>query len=95
MRSHKLKGIIDDSGNLIIPEKIDLPAGEVEVILLEKNASIEPPKEITLAESPTPPEKPEYRIKALKSLLENAPPLPPDFDPDRAKWEYLKEKHNL
>jgi hypothetical protein len=67
----------------------------VDIILLEKNASIESSKEITCTESPTPPKKPEYRIKALKSLLENAPPFPPNFDPDRAKWEYLKEKHDL
>ncbi|WP_375505150.1 hypothetical protein [uncultured Nostoc sp.] len=31
----------------------------------------------------------------LKCLFENAPPTPPDFDPDQARWEALKEKHNL
>jgi hypothetical protein len=35
------------------------------------------------------------QVKSLRELLENAPPVPPDFDPDEARWEALKEKHNL
>jgi len=34
-------------------------------------------------------------IPILKEWLESTEPDPSDFDPDQAKWEYLKEKHNL
>jgi hypothetical protein len=34
-------------------------------------------------------------IPGLKQWLEQSPPVPPDFDPEQAKWDYLKEKHNL
>lgn len=44
--------------------------------------------------SPKQSKKREYKVQALKHLLENAPPTAPDFDPEQAKWEYLKEKHN-
>lgn len=36
-----------------------------------------------------------YRTNPFRDLLENAPPVAPGFDPEQAKWEYLKEKHNL
>ncbi|NER96512.1 MAG: hypothetical protein F6J86_22140 [Symploca sp. SIO1B1] len=45
--------------------------------------------------TPKQSKKREYKVQALKDLLENAPTTPPDFDPEQAKWEYLKEKHNL
>ena len=35
------------------------------------------------------------KIKALQNWFEKTQPAPPHFDPDQAKWEYLKEKHNL
>ncbi|BAZ87299.1 hypothetical protein [Dolichospermum compactum] len=43
------------------------------------------------------PETPKRRtkIKTLQNWFEKTQPAPPDFDPDQAKWEYLKEKHNL
>jgi hypothetical protein len=37
----------------------------------------------------------ECDIPILKEWLEKTEPAPPDFDADQAKWEYLKEKHNL
>jgi hypothetical protein len=42
-----------------------------------------------------PKKKIQYRTKAFRDLLENAPPVPADFDAAQAKWEYLKEKYNL
>jgi len=62
----------------------------VEIIILQSNKA--PIKEDS---TPEPPQQREYKVQALKDLLENASPIPPDFDPDQAKWEYLKEKHNL
>ncbi|NJL37309.1 MAG: hypothetical protein HC840_01975 [Leptolyngbyaceae cyanobacterium RM2_2_4] len=90
MQAYKLKGTINASGQLIITEPIEIPAGEVEVIILQ-------PSKVLTEQVPTSdaPKKREYKVQALRDLLENAPPTPPDFDPDQAKWEYLKEKHNL
>jgi hypothetical protein len=90
MQAHKLKGTIDESGRLIITEPIEIPAGEVEVIILQANQA--PTEQVPVSEAP---KKREYKVQAFKDLLENATPTPPDFDPDQARWEALKEKHNL
>ena len=94
MQAYKLKGAINQSGHLIIMEPIELSPGEVEVIVLQsfpiedKIASSEEPQATT-------PKKRKTIVKAFQDLFENTEPAPPDFDPDQAKWEYLKEKHNL
>ena len=43
------------------------------------------------------PEKPkrQTKIKALQGWFEKTQPTLSDFDPDQARWEALKEKHNL
>lgn len=87
MQAYKHKAIVNESGELVFKEPINITPGEVEVIILQSTA--------TTTEIPKQPKKREYKVQALKDLLENAPPTPPDFDPDQAKWEYLKEKHNL
>ncbi|MDF5723996.1 MAG: hypothetical protein PUP91_26735 [Rhizonema sp. PD37] len=87
MQAYKLNATIDESGNLVIDEPLNIAPGKVEVIILQPSTR----KSLT----PSQPKKREYKVQALKDLLENAPPTPPDFDPDQAKWEYLKEKHNL
>ena len=87
MQAYKLHGKLDESGQLTLTESIHLPPGDVEIIILQPT--------VTTTRTPDQPKKREYKIQALKDLLENAPPTPPDFDPDQAKWEYLKEKHNL
>lgn len=87
MQAYKHKAIVNESGELVFQEPINITPGEVEVIILQSTA--------TTTETPKQPKKREYKVQALKDLLENAPPTPPDFDPDQAKWEYLKEKHNL
>jgi len=94
MQAYKLKGKIDAAGNLVITEPVNIPPGDVEVIVLQevrvvKNATV--PK--TESQPEVPKKKLQSRVKSLRELLENAPPVPPDFDPDEAKWEYLKEKH--
>ena len=96
MQAYKLKGKVDDAGNLVITESVKMLPGDVEVIVLQ---TVENVASSTVPESELQPETPQqkvqYRTKAFKDLLENAPFVPPDFDPDQAKWEYLKEKHNL
>jgi hypothetical protein len=90
MQAYKLKGAIDQSGHLIITEAIEIPAGDVEIIILQSSKA-----PIEGISAPEVSKQREYKVQALKDLLENAPPTSPDFDPDQAKWEYLKEKHNL
>ena len=87
MQAYKLNAIIDESGNLVIDEPLNIAPGKVEVIILQPNSR--------KSETPEQPKKREYKVQALKDLLENAPPTPTDFDPDQAKWDYLKKKHNL
>jgi hypothetical protein len=94
MQAYKLKGAIDKSGHLIITEPIEIPAGEVEVIVLQSSPTED---KITSSEEPqtTTPKKRRTSIKAFQDLFENTEPAPPDFDPDQARWEALKEKYDL
>jgi hypothetical protein len=94
MQAYKFKGKIDSSGNLVITETVNLPPGDVEVIVWQV---AETHDNITVSASEPLPETPKTksRVKAFEGLFENAPSVPPDFEPDQAKWEYLKEKHNL
>ena len=94
MQAYKLKGKIDPSGNLLITEPVNLPPGNVEVIIWQATDTLD---NTTSPASEPAPETPRRRskIKALQNWFENAPPVPVDFDADQAKWEYLKEKHNL
>ncbi|MBW4632835.1 MAG: hypothetical protein KME30_13340 [Iphinoe sp. HA4291-MV1] len=94
MQAYKLKRKVDTAGNLVITEPVQIPAGDVEVIVLQ---AVETAANSTVLETESQPETPKRksRVKAFEGLFENAPPVPPDFDPDQAKWEYLKEKHNL
>ncbi|MEH2299159.1 MAG: hypothetical protein V7K88_08960 [Nostoc sp.] len=94
MQAYKLKGKIDSAGNLVITEPINLPPGDVEVIVLQ---AIEKLDNITVLASEQQTEIPKRRTKinALQNWFEKTQPAPPDFDPDQAKWEYLKDKHNL
>lgn len=96
MQAYKLKGKIDSAGNLVIAEPV-MPPGDVEMVIWQvvevtANATI-----VSENESPKVTDKREVEcsIPILKEWLENTDPVPPNFDPDQAKWEYLKEKHNL
>ncbi len=94
MQAYKLKGKIDPSGNLVITETVNLPPGDVEVIVWQTTEMFDnTTTSASELRSETPKRK--SRVKAFEGLFENAPPIPPNFDPDLAKWEYLKEKHKL
>ncbi|MEH1863926.1 MAG: hypothetical protein V7K69_02625 [Nostoc sp.] len=90
MQAYKLNTTIDESGHLIIDEPLNIAPGKVEVIILQPVPSLETPTE-------SQPEKPkrQTKIKALQGWFEKTQPTPSDFDPDQARWEALKEKHNL
>ncbi len=94
MQAYKLKGKIDITGNLVITEPVKMLPGDVEVIVLQVIETVE---NATVPETESQPETPKRksRVKAFEGLFENAPPVPSDFDPDQARWEALKEKHNL
>jgi hypothetical protein len=96
MQAYKFKGTIDHSGHLVIHEPIIVPPGEVELIVW---ASEPLPENVISLESSSSTLKPKREVECdipiLKEWLEKTEPAPPDFDADQAKWEYLKEKHNL
>lgn len=96
MRADKIKGKVNDAGNLTIAESVKLPPGDVEVIVLQTVETVDSSiKSETELQPAKPKRKVECSIPILKEWLEKTEPASPDFDPDRAKWEYLKEKHNL
>lgn len=103
MQAYKVKGKIDPTGHLIIAEAIDLAPGDVEVIVLQslqtmterKNVD-QPNIEVTTPDpTSTSIRQVQCEIPRLKQWLEQSPPVAPDFDPEQAKWDYLKEKHKL
>ncbi|WP_066376733.1 MULTISPECIES: hypothetical protein [unclassified Anabaena] len=94
MQAYKLYAKIDESGHLIIDQPLNISPGIVEVIILQPIASTE---SSTAASTEPQADKPKRKskVKAFAGLFENALPVPPDFDADAARWEALKEKHNL
>ncbi|KAF3886556.1 MULTISPECIES: hypothetical protein [Nostocales] len=94
MQAYKLNATVDDSGHLIIDEPLNMAPGRVEIIILHSNSPVE-----TAIENQPQPAKPkrvvECSIPILKEWLESTEPTPSDFDPEQAKWEYLKGKHHL
>ena len=96
MQAYKLKGKIDAAGNLVIAEPIKMPPGDVEVIVLQ---AVEAVASSTVPETESQPAKPKRKVQCsipiFKEWFENTEPTPPDFDPEQARWEALKEKHNL
>ncbi|WP_226889295.1 hypothetical protein [Nostoc sp. MG11] len=96
MQAYKLNATIDESGHLIIDEPLNIAPGTVEVIILQPVPSLESPRENQTQSQPVKQKRiVECSIPILKEWLESTEPTPSDFDPDQAKWEYLKEKHNL
>ncbi|NJL09367.1 MAG: hypothetical protein HC908_01560 [Calothrix sp. SM1_7_51] len=94
MQAHKLKGKIDDAGNLVITDLVTMPPGDVEVIVLH---SLEVVNDSTLPNTEVQSQKPKRKskIRAFAGLFENAPDVPSDFNPDEARWSALKEKYSL
>ncbi len=93
MQAYKAKGKIDATGNLVVTQPIEIPPGNVEVIILQVADEVNSTE--TASESPVETSKRPTKIKALQGWFEKTKPAPADFDPDEARWEALKEKHNL
>ncbi|MCA2625585.1 MAG: hypothetical protein IM507_10260 [Microcystis sp. M20BS1] len=94
MQAYKLKGKIDQSGNLVITEPLNLPPRKGEIVVWAATDTLDHTTTLTTESVPETPKRP-TKIKVLQNWFEKTQPAPPDFDPDQAKWEYLKEKHNL
>lgn len=88
MATYKLKGKVDANGRLVVTEAIDLPPGDVEILLLPSQQAIE-------SSTQSVANLGEYKTQAFRDLWETAQPVSDDFDVDQAKWEALKEKYNL
>ncbi|MFB2971948.1 hypothetical protein ACE1CD_23565 [Aerosakkonema sp. BLCC-F183] len=96
MQAYKLKGKVDEAGNLAVTEPVKMPPGDVEVIVLHVMETVKNDTEATIQPQAAKPKRQvECSIPILKEWLENTDPVPPDFDPEQAKWEYLKEKYKL
>ena len=95
MQAYKFKGKIDQKGHLMITEPIDLAPGDVEVIILQSVENVADDKNTSIDEHETTITTFQCRTNALRDLLANAKPVPPDFDPDQARWEALQEKYLL
>lgn len=97
MQAYKLKGKIDAAGHLTLTESIDLPVGDVEVIILQDVKTVTEPVNLTsepLAEKPEISKNSE-QSNIFSDWLAQANPISPDFDPDQVRWEALREKHQL
>ncbi|WP_353933065.1 type I restriction enzyme HsdR N-terminal domain-containing protein [Okeanomitos corallinicola TIOX110] len=81
MQAYKLKGKIDSSGNLVITDPLNLPPGDVEIVVWQATETLD---NTTTPASEPAAETPRRRtqIKALQNWFEKTQPAPPDFDPD-------------
>lgn len=93
MQAYKAKGKIDATGNLVVTQPIEIPPGNVEVIILQLADEVNSTE--TATESQTETSKRPTKIKALQGWFEKTKPAPADFYASEARWEALKEKHNL
>jgi hypothetical protein len=89
MQAYKLTGKIDRFGKLIITEPTNLNPGDVEVIVLQpvitENKSTNHEK---IKKRPS-------KVRTFQDWFAKTEPISSGFTPDDAKWDYLKEKHNL
>ena len=90
MQAYQLKGQIDRDGKLIISESTNLNPGDVEVIILQSPTTTE---ELSFEDRQL--EKRPSKVKTFRQWFAKTKPTSVEFEPDRAKWEYLKQKHNL
>lgn len=96
MHAYKLRGKIDATGNLVVGEPLNMPPGEVEIIVLQlADTVVSSPDSLIESEEAKPKIKVTTKIKALQAWFKNTEPVSPDFDAEAARWEASKEKYNL
>ncbi len=88
MQAYKLKAKIDRAGHLIITEQIDLPAGDVEAIILQSDENLDIATDATTDSSSVGNQsKLEYQSKFMREWSANNHPVSPDFDPEQARLD--------
>jgi hypothetical protein len=96
MQAYKLRGKIDATGNLVVGEPVNMPPGEVEIIVLQlADTVVSFPDPLIESQEAKPKIKVTTKIKALQAWFENTEPVSPDFDAEAARWEASKEKYKL
>ncbi|MGB3571812.1 MAG: hypothetical protein WA783_00605 [Phormidesmis sp.] len=104
MQALKLNGKIDSTGKLIVAEPVNLAPGDVEIIVLQSARSQTEESgasDSSFSGRESSPRSAEqtgskgYKIKALASWFANLPANTVQIDSDEARWQALKEKHNL
>jgi hypothetical protein len=96
MQAYKLRGKIDATGNLVVVEPVNMPPGDVEIIVLQlADPVVNSPDRLIQSQEAKPKRKVTTKIKALQAWFDNTQPVSPDFDAQEARWEALKEKYNL
>jgi hypothetical protein len=94
MEAYKLNGKIDATGHLILFESIPLNPGHVEVIILQTTANQKEPDSLETPPTKNSPNRPS-KVKAFQDWFKNTEPASPNFEPEQARWEALKEKYEL
>ena len=81
MQAYKLRGKIDATGNLVVGEPVNMPPGEVEIIVLQlADTVVSSPDPLIESQEAKPKRKVTTKIKALQAWFENTEPVLPDFD---------------
>ena len=81
MQAYKLRGKIDATGKLVALESVDMPPGDVEIIVLPVADAVKLASVSESAAPETPQKKFKTRVKAFQALFErDAVPEPLDFD---------------
>lgn len=88
MEATKVKGFVNEKGQLIIEETINLSAGKVEIVILKSDNLI-------IKKNNDDKSTIKYKTKTFKDLLETEIPINENLDSDDSKWNYLQEKYNL
>ena len=72
MQAYKLRGKIDATGNLVVVEPLNMPPGDVEIIVLRlANTVVSSPQPLIESEKAKPKRKMTTKIKALQAWFEN------------------------
>ena len=95
MQALKLKGHINESGQLQLSETINLAPGEVEIIILKLGESGEKAEQLNQVPTFGNEQTPENIQSFVEWFTAGIPPATADFDADEARWEVLKDKHKL
>ncbi|RMD69461.1 MAG: hypothetical protein D6822_05405, partial [Cyanobacteria bacterium J149] len=79
MEATKVIGMIDNQGQLIIEEKINLSPGKVEIVILKS-------ENINIQDTEKKESKIKFKNQTFRDLLENQNLTDENYDVDEQKW---------